>query len=116
MAHGKEPFGAVVSCLITVVPEQGEIDIDLGSLLEEWLNSLIERIITELDKFWENLRRQLEEWFQRELERLWREFWESLFRQCCGAGAIAPAALLLSAWSINRKWRRRTRDSDDDRV
>jgi len=114
MARGEEPFGSVVSCLVTVVPEKEEIGIDLGSLLEEWLNSLVEQIITELNEFWENLQRQIEEWFQRELERLWREFWESLFRQCCGAGAIAPAALLVSVWSINRKWHRRTRDRDRD--
>ena len=94
MAYNGEPFGAMMAGLIIVAPE-GEIDFDLLALLEEWVNELKEQISAELKEFWEDLERRFTEWLQRELERLWREFWESL----CGASAMAPAALLFGAWS-----------------
>jgi hypothetical protein len=111
MTYSGEPFGPVMSCLITVVPEE-EINIDLIELLKGWFDELMRQISDKLNELWENLMQRLEEWLQRELERLWREFWESLFRQCCGANAIAPAVLLLGAWGINHKRRRGTRDGD----
>jgi len=107
MAHNGEPFGAMMAGLIIVAPE-GEIDFDLLALLEEWVNEIKEQISAELKEFWEDLERQFMEWLQRELERQWREFWESL----CGASAVAPAALLFGAWSSNRKRRGRKGNSD----
>jgi len=115
MTHNGEPFGPMMSCSVTVVTiPEGNIDIDIITLLKEWFNDLIERFFAEINEFWENLKREIEEWFQRELERLWREFWENLFRQLCGTSALAPAVLLFGAWGINRRWRRRTQYDDGD--
>lgn len=108
MAYNEEPFGSMMAGLIIVAPE-GEIDFDLLALLEEWVNELKEQISAELKEFWENLKRQFMEWLQNELERLWREFWESL----CGASAMAPAALLLGAWSISHRQRGGTKHHND---
>jgi len=113
MTYNGEPFGPLMACLILVMPE-GDIDIDPLALFREWLDNLVEYILAELNTFWENLKQQLEEWLQRELERLWREFWENLFRQCCGTSAIVPAALLLAAWGIHRRQRGRTKHDDRD--
>jgi hypothetical protein len=103
------PVAPIQSFAVIVLPE-GEFEFDPGALLEEWLNELIEQITAELNKFWEDLKRQFMEWLQSELERLWREFWESLLQQCCGANAVAPAALVLGAWGFNRRRRRRMKD------
>jgi hypothetical protein len=108
MAYNEELFGAMMAGLIIVAPE-GEIDFDLLALLEEWVNELEEQISAELKEFWEDLERRFTEWLQRELERQWREFWESL----CGASAMVPAALSLGAWSISRRQRGRTKHHND---
>jgi hypothetical protein len=108
MAYNEEPFGAMMAGLIVVAPE-GEIDFDLLALLEKWVNELEEQISAELKEFWGDLERRFTEWLQRELERQWREFWESL----CGASAMVPAVLSLSAWSISRRRRGRTKHHDD---
>ena len=100
MAYNEEPFGAMMAGLIIVVPE-GEIDFDLLALLEEWVNELKEQVSAELKEFWEDLERRFTEWLQRELERLWREFWESL----CGTIVMVLAVLLFGAWGIQITWK-----------
>jgi len=114
MTYNREPFGPVMSCLVIVVPEEEDISIDPVELLKEWLSELKRQISAKLNELWEDLMQRLEEWLQRELERLWREFWESLARQCCGTNVVAPAVLLLGAWSINHKRRRGMKDGDRD--
>ena len=128
MAHNGEPFGPVMSCLVMVVPE-GEVNINPGTLLEEWFNELIQQISDEFNELWvdlqqrfeewlqgelERLEHEIEQWLQQELERLWREFWEELLRQCCGTSALAPATLLLGVWGINHRRRRRAKHGDRD--
>jgi len=122
MMYNGYSFGPVMSSMVIVVPE-GEIGVDPGGLLEEWLNELIEQISTELNELieqistelnelWEDLEEQFREWLQRELERVWREFWENLLRQWCGANALVPAGLLLGMWGIKHRRRRRLEDGD----
>ncbi|MBC7250772.1 MAG: hypothetical protein H5T62_10865, partial [Anaerolineae bacterium] len=128
MTYNGDPFGPVMSCLVMVVPE-GEVNINPGTLLEGWFNELIQQISDELNERWEDLQQRFEEWLQgelerleheieqwlqRELERLWREFWDELLRQCCGTSALAPATLLLGAWGITHKRRRRTKRGNRD--
>jgi len=117
-----------MSCLVMVVPE-GEVNINPGTLLEEWFNELIQQISDEFNELWvdlqqrfeewlqgelERLEHEIEQWLQQELERLWREFWEELLRQCCGTSALAPATLLLGVWGINHRRRRRAKHGDRD--
>jgi len=104
MTHGETLFGPVMFCEVIVIPEGSG---DLGELIEQLIEELKQRAEERFEQEWEKLRERIEELIQRELERLWREFWESLFRQCCGANVVAPVALLLGAWGISHKRRRR---------
>jgi len=113
MVHNKEPFGPKASWNVFVVPKV-EGGVTPGAIIKQWWEQQKQRLAEEFYKLVENLKRAGEEWLQRELERLWREFWESLFRQCCGANVIAPVVLLLGAWGINHRRRGRMRDSDRD--
>ncbi len=113
MAHDGEPFGDTATCLVAVVPE-GEIDIDVGALLAQWLDELGEEILDRFDQFLQDLADRFEEWLQRESERLLSELLESLSQQCCGAIVVAPAALLLVGWTSARRRRKRMGDRDRD--
>jgi murein DD-endopeptidase MepM/ murein hydrolase activator NlpD len=115
-----EPFGPKMSCLVVVRPggdpggdpkEDDVDDINLVELVLQWLGDLLDQVRTRLNELWEDLKRELEKQLERELERLWREFWEGVAQQCCGASALAPAALLVGIWGFNRRQRREANDS-----
>ncbi len=113
MAYDGEPFGDTASSLVAVVPE-GEINIDIGALLVQWLEGLKQDIEDRFDQFLQDLADRFEEWLQRESERLLSELLESLSQQCCGAVVVAPAALLLVGWTSARRRRKRSGDRDRD--
>ena len=111
MAYDGDPFGAKASCLVAVVPE-GEIDIDIAALLEQWLEELQKEIEDRFDQFLQDLADRFEEWLQQESERLLSELLESLSQQCCGAAMIAPGFLLLVVWTSGHRRRKRMGDRD----
>ncbi len=113
MARDGDAFGDKASSLVAVTPE-GEIDIDIAALLEQWLDELQREIEDRFDQFLQDLADRFEEWLRRESERLLAELLDSLSQQCCGAAMIAPSILLLVVWKSGRQRRKRMGDRDRD--
>lgn len=111
IAYREGPFGERMFCLVIVVPE-GELDIDPGALLAQWLDKLTQRLQEELDRIREDLTNRLKDWLQRELERVVSNLLKTLSEQCGGATVMAPAALLVGISVTIRTRRKRRRDRD----